>query len=476
VTWRLVAVLVGLTATVLVVHDLPLARHLERVERDRLVTAMERDGFLLAGRAEDVLGAGIAGRDAALRAVVRDYDDHTGAAVVISDVDGFVVASSHTGADAPVGTQVGAQVGQDPDVAGALRGEVVVTEPDGPARVRVTVPVLSGPDVLGAVRLDHARAVVDDRVAARVQGLAAVALISLAAAAVAAWLVAVRMTRPLRRLRALTDRVAAGRLSARANVDEGPPEIRGLAASFNTMSDQVERLLQRQRAFAGDASHQLRTPLTALRLRLEQAAEALERDPELARVRLEGAAAETERLQRLVEGLLALARAEREDQELVATDVADVARQRVDLWQPLAEERDVRLELDASGRAVALAVPDAVSQILDNYVDNALDVAPPGTAITVTIELTETTVVVHVEDEGRGMDDDDLARSFTRFWQHSPGRNGSGLGLAIVHQLAAASGATVELRRRPDTGIDAVATFRRTAHDLVGEPPGVLAR
>ena len=88
------------------------------------------------------------------------------------------------------------------------------------------------------------------------------------------------MTRPLRSLRRATERLAGGDLSARAETTSGPPEVRDLARAFNRMSERTQQLVDEQRAFAGDASHQLRTPLTALRLRLEQANDLLESDPQ----------------------------------------------------------------------------------------------------------------------------------------------------------------------------------------------------
>jgi len=123
--------------------------------------------------------------------------------------------------------------------------------------------------------------------------------------------------------------------------------------------------MTRQRAFAGDASHQLRTPLTALRLRLEQVDDALERDPAAARARLESAVTETERLQRLIEGLLTLARAEGRQDELVVVDVGATVRERVELWQALAEEQAVDLIASGASSALVVAVPGAIEQIVD---------------------------------------------------------------------------------------------------------------
>jgi signal transduction histidine kinase len=116
--------------------------------------------------------------------------------------------------------------------------------------------------------------------------------------------------------------------------------------------------------------------------------------------------------------------------------------------------------VEAPGSAPVLAVAGAVEQIVDNYVDNALDVAPAGSTLRIGVVPDRSGVALHVVDEGPGLSDEQRARAFDRFWQAGSGREGTGLGLAIINRLATASGAQVELRRAGSGGIDAVATFR----------------
>jgi signal transduction histidine kinase len=111
------------------------------------------------------------------------------------------------------------------------------------------------------------------------------------------------ITRRLSNLKNVTEEFTKGNYKVRAEINGGAPEIRSLARSFNAMADQLDKLIAQQKAFAGDASHQLRTPLTALQLRLERATEMLATDPAGAAERIEAAMVETDRLQRLVEGL-----------------------------------------------------------------------------------------------------------------------------------------------------------------------------
>jgi signal transduction histidine kinase len=333
----------------------------------------------------------------------------------------------------------------------------------------VALPVRSGDSVLGAIRLAYPASEIDHRAVARLRTLLVAVLVSLAAALVVAVAVAAPIARPLRRLRTATDSLAAGDLATRAATDSGPPEVRALATSFDTMAGRIEQMVVAQRAFAGDASHQLRTPLTALRLRIEQAAALVEEDPAAARRRLEAAAGEIDRLARLTDGLLTLARADAEA-SVVTVDLAATARDRAAEWRPLADENGVSLVVEAPATASVLAVAGAAEQIIDNYVDNALDVAPAGSTLQIRVEPDRTGVALHVVDEGPGLGDDQRTRAFDRFWQAGSGHGGTGLGLAVIHRLASASGARVELRQAPAGGIDAVATFR-AAPEAPGTPP-----
>jgi signal transduction histidine kinase len=445
VRWRLVAVLVGLVVLVLAAQNIPLTRHLRGVERDRLITALERDAFTLAGRSATALDGDRAAQDPAVARMVSEYRGASDARVVVTDERGIAVVSSdeESIAGEPYGTR--------PEISQALRGEPISGERRSDTLamdlVYVAVPVLAGDDVIGAVRITYPAQVIADRVDDRVRSLTVVAAITVLMAALVALVVSASVTRPLRSLRRTTERLAAG----------------DLTAAFNRMSERTQQLVDEQRAFAGDASHQLRTPLTALRLRLEQAGELLESDPAGARQRLESASAETERLQHVITGLLALARADGREVPSEPVDVADVVRDRAEMWKPLAEEDGVRVQVDAAGTGlVALVVPGALEQILDNLVDNALAVAPPASAIELRVRRAGRQVTIAVADRGPGMTPEQIGRSFDRFWRAADAdRPGTGLGLAVVQHLARASGGDVELGARPGGGL--VATVRLQA-------------
>jgi signal transduction histidine kinase len=456
--WRLVAVFVGIMVAVLAAHDLPLASHLRRVERDRIITGLERDAFVLAGQAEEALEDGDAAGNPALQLLVDDYRRTTGARVIVTDREGIAMVISDEEAAA------GADYSTRPEIAAAGAGEPQWGRRDSRTLdtelLYVAVPVLSGSDVKGVVRLTYPASVVDDRVNRRVRGLLVVALISVVMAVAAAWGLANTVARPLRRVRLATERLAAGEDHVQVPDDEGPPEVRSLARSFNTMSSQLSGLLGSQRSFAGDASHQLRTPLTALRVRLDQAAEAIDEHPAEAKLRIEAATAETERLQHLVSQLLMLARTEGRSVERVVVDLASVARERVQMWQLLAEDSDVEVVCSAVARADVLAAPEATEQVIDNFLDNALGVAPAGSRVEVEVGPAPGGVVLRVLDRGAGMSDEQRVHAFDRFWRAPDAASGgSGLGLAIVQRLVEASGGTVQLAQRHGGGTVASAVF-----------------
>nr|WP_274388104.1 HAMP domain-containing sensor histidine kinase [Salsipaludibacter albus] len=253
------------------------------------------------------------------------------------------------------------------------------------------------------------------------------------------------MTGPTRELGDVVAEVAGGRLDRRARGDSGPPEIRDLARRFNLMADRLEELIQSQRAFVADASHQLRSPLTALRLELENLADTPA--DELEPTSLDRAVDETRRLSRILDGLLLLTRAEGVRPEPAVVDVAAIVDDRVRAWRPVAEEYGVTLSSPPSDPTAALAVPGHLDQVLDNLVDNAIEATPIGGRVQLTIHALGQLVVVRVEDDGPGMTDADREHAFDRFWRASSARpgEGSGLGLSIARQLSRASGGDLVL-------------------------------
>lgn len=287
--------------------------------------------------------------------------------------------------------------------------------------------------------------------------LVLLAALGIGLSAVAAWSsrsFARSIVRPVSRLDDVAAQLAAGDLDVRAPTDAGPPELRRLATTLNRSVDRLQTLLDQQRRFVADASHQLRTPLTGLRLRLETAEAAADRDgAELARLR--AAIAEVDRLGELVDDLLVLARAEVDRPEPVVEDVVARVVGRVATWAPVGAEQKVAVAADLpDGAVTAWALPGSLDQMLDDLIANALRVAPAESEVTVVVRVEDDRAVVRVTDRGPGLSAEQRVRAFDRFWRApDAGAGGSGLGLAIVRQLVEAGGGTVRLRAHTGGGL-----------------------
>ncbi|HVW35107.1 MAG TPA: ATP-binding protein [Acidimicrobiia bacterium] len=459
-TRRLLLSYLALTLFVLVVLEVPLGVIFARRQLSELTTGVERDAVAVASLVEDALEGGTAVDAGGL---LPRYAHDTRARVVVVDARGVAVADS-------AGTGAGTSFANRPEIATALAGRVATgtrhSATVGADLLYVAVPVASGGVVHGAVRITYPTSTVDARVRRSWLTLTAVSAVCLLAAAGLAVGFTRSVSRPLGALQRAATSVGRGQLSARAPTDDGPPEIRTLARAFNDSAARLSDLLAAQDAFVADASHQLRSPLTALRLRLEN----LEAEvPAGTRADVRAATAEARRLSRTVDGLLALARADRAAGTPPAevVDPAAVLEERRAAWSALAEERGVDLVVevtDGSAAGPVRATTDRLVQVIDNLLANALDAAPPGTAVVLRTarDPARRWVEVHVLDRGPGLSDADRARAFDRFWRgagpNPAGRDlgGSGLGLSIVRRLVTADGGQVDLAARPDGGTDAI--------------------
>jgi two-component system OmpR family sensor kinase len=313
--------------------------------------------------------------------------------------------------------------------------------------------------IVGAVRISFPSAPLTTRLWQIWGFRAALAVGVLIVAAVTGVWLARRLTRPLRQLNDMASRLRDGDLTARA-AETGPPETRTLASTLNTATETIGTLVGSQRKFIGDASHQLRTPLTALRLSLDNIGDSVA-DPYV-REDVDRATAEVTRMNRLVNGLLALARAESAVVVQESVRLVDVVTDRFDTWRAAADERGVTLRHETEPDLRVLAGPGHLEQVLDNVLSNALEVSPDGGAITVRSRRREDRVVVEVLDQGPGLPAPDRQRAFDRFWRGPglTGRTGSGLGLAIVKQLVSDDGGTVALDDAPAGGLRVRITLR----------------
>jgi signal transduction histidine kinase len=450
VTARLLATMLALTAVLLGVLVVPLGIESARSERRDLRAKVERDATAVASLAEDALQAG-APAPPALTRLARRYLAETGGRIVVVDRDGTSIVD----AASPIGRDFSSR----PEIATALDGSTAAgvrhSDTLDANLLYVAVPVASGGVVHGASRITYPTSTADARVRHTWLALAAISAFALAVAAgLAVWL-ARWASRPLVRLEAAATGVAAGNLAARAPV-EGPPEVRAVAASFNAMVERVESMLDDQSAFVADASHQLRTPLTALRLRLENLA--AETGPQ-AEAGVEAAAAEVDRLAELVDGLLALARADAGATAAAVVDARPIVIERADAWEALAAERGIDVRVSASEPAKVRVARERLEQVLDNLVSNAIEAVGSEGSVELLVGRRGAEVEIRIRDDGPGLAADDRAHAFDRFWRRRD-TAGSGLGLAIARRLVEVDGGTIALDEAPGGGLDAIVTYR----------------
>lgn len=406
-------------------------------------------------------------RSARLALLARDAALDVRGRVLIVDAIGRVLADS-AGAES-----VGVGYRNRPEIAAALGGEVTQetrgSRTLGESILATAVPVPSGGQrPAGAVRVTQSVASVDRAVRRTWLGLGAIALLVLGLGLVAGAVIARRIASPIVKLDEAAERIAGGDLSARATV-EGATEQQALARTFNAMAERLELLLAAQREFVADASHQLRTPLTGLRLRLEEARD--EAGSERQAEDLDAALAEVDRLSRIVGELLELSRAGEDPRAPATTAVAAAVRRVGERFAAPAASAGCELRCEPGGgpdRLVACHESD-LDRILDVLIENAIAYAP-GEPIEVRAEQWE----IVVRDHGPGPAAGEEEAAFERFRRGAAARSagvpGTGLGLSIARELARRWGGELTLERAPGGG--ALARVRLPAAGFAGSSPG----
>lgn len=287
---------------------------------------------------------------------------------------------------------------------------------------------------------------IDLTLAALRQTLLGVGLVALAAALLLALLVTALGLRPLARMAAVADRVAAGDLSARVRLPSGHDEVGRLGRAFDRMVERLEGAFAAQRQFAADASHELRSPLTVLGGYVDVLAQGKPDAPETAGRILGSMRREIDRLSRLAADLLLLTQLEAGGGRLVpeALDLGDLLADLGEAARVIGRERRVVVERD--GAMPVVADRDRLTQALLNLVDNAIRHTPEGGIVRLASRREDRSAVAEVFNEGPPIPPEHLPHLFDRFYRADrsaePGRH-AGLGLAIVKAIVDASGGTV---------------------------------
>lgn len=434
----------------IVAFGVPLALNLSARVNAEVRTQAQAQADLVAATAADLLGT--ASRTE-LGTLVRTAAASVRGRLVIVNATGHVLA------DSAGPTELGTSYESRPEIETALDGRPVQVQRASRTLdqqiLATAVPIIRDGRVAGAVRVSQSVGAVHQAVLQVELAIGLIGLIVLALGLLAGGLLAAQIARPLRRLEAVARRVAQGDLRARATV-EGSLEQRSLSSSFNEMTDRIARLLDAQQDFVADASHQLRTPLTGLRLRLEEA-KALASDPGAAE--LDAAIREVDRLSHTVDELLRLSRAGKRRLAGSRVELGDLVADGLQRWRPHASDRAITLERRRDDEAGTVWAARAdLERALDALLENALAYSPCGSKVTVACARGQ----LEVRDRGPGITADERELVFERFHRGRAGRYGppgDGLGLPIARELAREWGGDVTLEDRAGGGTVAIITL-----------------
>ncbi|MFG2713374.1 ATP-binding protein [Streptomyces goshikiensis] len=462
---RLLPLLVILMAGVLVALGLPLAVALAAGQQQRVVVDRIDDSARFAALAQFVIdsessgSSGADGRRQTLQLELARYQELYGIRVGVFYRDDNAMARSPGWWQLPPSGE--GREAFEAALAGRRSHDPAQVWPwETHGKLLVASPVVLDGDVVAVVATESPT----DQMRGRILQGWLLIVAGLAAAMLLAFGAALRLTtwvlKPVRTLDAAAHGIATGRMNSRVAAAGGPPELRRLARSFNEMADNVEEVLEQQRAFVADASHQLRNPLAALLLRIELLAlELPEGNEEIASVRTEG-----KRLAQVLDDLLDLALAEHASAEISLTDIGALTAERVAAWRPFAEEKGVRLTGTGRSAVTGWADPIALSSALDAVIDNALKFTPEGEEVEVSVSGEGRSVLVVVADRGPGLTEEELQRVGDRFWRSGRHQNikGSGLGLSISRALLAAGGGSLSYEKNLPHGLRVTVSVPRT--------------
>jgi signal transduction histidine kinase len=411
---------------------------------------------VVAATASEVLGPG---RRPRLQRLVRVSAESVRGRVIAVNRRGILIADS-AGPAPPI------DYSSRPEIRAALNGRGVQISRNsktlGEEILATSAPVLEHGRRAGAIRVTQSIASVGKAVRSSIVDLAILAGVVLALGVIAGAIVAQRLARPIRRLEGVATSFAGGDLDAAAPI-EGSKEQRSLARSFNEMTARVRRLLRVQQDFVADASHQLRTPLTGLRLRLEGLSDRFRGDRE-AHAELQAGMLEIDRLSQIVEELLVLSRAGEHELPGERVELGEALRDAAERWRPAAAERGLKV-LVGEGEGEAWIAGSDLARTIDALLENALRYSPRGS----TVRLSSREGRLEVCDEGPGLSPGEEETVFERFSRGEAGRRvpaGTGLGLPIARELSRQWGGDVTLANRPEGGLRA--TIELPAR--VGEP------
>nr|WP_201470207.1 HAMP domain-containing sensor histidine kinase [Microbacterium hydrocarbonoxydans] len=389
------------------------------------------------------------GSASVIEAEARRFGEVYGIDVVVFDLSGAVWAAG--------GDEAGSLLDDQASRVGlALSGRRA--EPPAPVlpwsvtHSTVVEPVFDDGDVIGAVMVSADVEAPRTQIMQQILLLSAVAVLSIVIGVMLVFRLARWVLAPVRRLDEAMVAIERGEMDTRVAEDTGPPELRRMTRVFNGMADEIERVMTRQQEFAVNASHELRNPLNALLLRVENLATGLgpgwQHDVEETRE-------EGRRMTRILETLLGLARGGRADTTVGAVDLAALAVRRVEAWRDVAALRGITITMRGDAAVTGVTDRTIVESALDAVIDNAVKYSSADSLIEVEATRDDALCLLVVRDQGPGLAVDEVASATGRFWRSDEvaDKPGSGLGLAIATDLLEVIGGALSVESPAGGGL-----------------------
>lgn len=327
---------------------------------------------------------------------------------------------------------------------------------DGAFRSRCATPILYQNQIIGAVyayEYDTQQASLLKGFGANIQRLSVMIAVLVLAFTVA---MSRSLTGQIRELLEAIRKVREGAYSHRASV-HGHDEIAQLGEEFNSLTDRLQKTEDARRRFVSDASHELKTPLAAIRLLTDSILQTPDIDAATTREFVSDIGLEAERLSRITEDLLELTRMDSNVLASAEPVEVDAALERVlRMMKLIAVEKQVEIVCPKAEKCRVLATKDEVHQVIYNLVDNAVKYTGPGGHVEVSLSAREGRAILCVADDGVGIPEEDIPRIFERFYRVDKARSrdagGTGLGLSIVSDTVKKRGGAVTAENRPEGG------------------------
>ncbi len=317
-------------------------------------------------------------------------------------------------------------------------------------------PIKSGGSLVGVVvYISQVQEIYESLRDIQIKILSWMAIVALAVLLVNA-LVLRTITRPIGELNEGISRMSKGDLSARVRV-RGNNEFAGLARAFNSMSERLEQLDKSRSQFVSNASHELKTPLSTMKILTETMVYQDPLDPAMAKEFLTDINKEIDRLNRIVSDLLTLVNIDSGMKlNLTDLDIGALLQEQVKRLSPLARENGVELECQAKESLEVRGDALKLQQVVYNIIDNAIKYTPRGGEVRCALSRAGKRAVIRVTDTGVGIPEEDLPHIFDRFYRVDKARSretgGTGLGLSIVKQFVLLHGGTIDARSAPGKG------------------------